>query len=162
MLYSPGSRPAVRPPLNNSPMARSDEHGRRLIVRPALATNKRADAETSAKQRKLVVPNSITLRPQFEGPNQYLQHVLDCLATGHEPFAPVTLEELRIVFDERPEFARRWLPPADECERLGIDPKIGQPVEPLTEREQERFLVTLANDDDFRVALRTLLLGGAI
>ena len=44
---------------------------------------------------------------------------------------------------------------------LGIDRTIGQPVEPLTEREQERLLVTLADDDDFRVAFRALLMGGA-
>ena len=105
--------------------------------------------------------NTITPRPQFEGPNQFLEHVLDCLAAGREPFPPATLDELLIVFESRPEYARRWLPPADECKRLGIDPHIGQPVEPLSEREQERLLVTLANDDDFRVALRTLLMGGA-
>lgn len=103
--------------------------------------------------------DTITPRPQFEGPSQYLEHVLDSLASGSEPFAPATLDELRIALESRPEYARRWLPPADECTRLGIDPHIGQPVEPLSEREQERLFLTLANDDDFRVALRTSLRG---
>ncbi len=106
--------------------------------------------------------NPIMPRPQFEGPIQFLEQFLDCLAGGQEPVPPATVEELRIALNERPDFARRWLPPDDECERLGIDPHIGEPVKLLNEREQERLLVTLRDDDDFRVALRTLLMRGAV
>ena len=105
--------------------------------------------------------NSITPRCDFHGPDEYVEHVATCLASGHEPFAPATIAELHAALDQWPEYARRWLPSADECELLGIDHTIGQPVEPLSEREQERLLVTLAKDDDFRVALRSLLMGGA-
>ncbi len=35
------------------------------------------------------------------------------------------------------------------------------PIDPLSEREQERLLVTLAKDEDFRVAFRALLMGGS-
>ena len=105
--------------------------------------------------------NSITPRRDFHGPDDYVEHVATCLASGHEPFAPATIEELHAALEQWPEYARRWLPPADECELLGIDHTIGQPVEQLTEHEQERLLVTLAKDDDFRVALRALLMGGA-
>ncbi len=105
--------------------------------------------------------NSITPRPNFHGPDDYVEHVAACRASGHEPFAPATIAELHAALDEWPEYARRWLPPAEDCERLGIDRRIGQPVEPLSEREQERLLVTLAKDDDFRLAFRTLLMGGA-
>jgi hypothetical protein len=103
--------------------------------------------------------NSITPRPNFHGPDDFVEHVAACVASGHEPFAPATIAELHAALEAFPDFARRWLPPAEDCERFGIDPTIGQPVEPLTDREQERFLVTLADDDDFRVAVRTLLFG---
>jgi hypothetical protein len=107
------------------------------------------------------VRNSITPRRDFHDPEEYVDHVATCLASGHEPFAPATIAELHAALDQWPEYARRWLPAADECERLGIDQTIGQTVEQLSEREQERLLVTLANDDDFRVAFRSLLMGGA-
>ena len=106
--------------------------------------------------------NSITPRPSFHGPDDYVEHVATCLASGHKPFAPATIAELHAALDQWPEYARRWLPPAEDCELLGIDHRIGQSVKPLSEREQERFLVTLANDDDFRVAFRALLMGGAV
>lgn len=105
--------------------------------------------------------NSMTPRLDFRGPDDYVEHVATSLASGHEPFAPATIAELEAALDQWPDYARRWLPPAEDCERLGIDRTIGQPVEPLSEREQERMLVTLAKDDDFRLAFRTLLMGGA-
>lgn len=105
--------------------------------------------------------NRITSRPYFEGPEQYLEHALDCLAAGCEPLPPETHDELLAVLNERPEYARRWLPSAKWCRLLGIDPDIGKPVEPLGERERERLLVTIRDDDEFRVALRFLILGGA-
>lgn len=105
--------------------------------------------------------NSITPRPDFHGSDDYLDYVAECLASGHTPHAPATIEELHAALDQWPEYARRWLPSAEECELLGIDHTIGQPTPSLSEREQELLLVTLAKDDDFRVALRSLLMGGA-
>ena len=103
--------------------------------------------------------NSITPRPEFHGPDDYVEHVKKCLESACEPFDPATIAELQAVLERLPEYARRWLPNADECSKLGIDPTIGQPVESLSELEQERLLVTLAKDDDFRVAFRALLMG---
>ena len=105
--------------------------------------------------------NSITPRPDFHGPDDFLNHVAECLSSGREPFAPATISELHATLEQWPKYARRWLPSAAECVRLGIDHTVGQPVEPLSEREQEKLLVTLAKDDDFRVAFRSLLMGGA-
>lgn len=104
--------------------------------------------------------NSTTLRPDFHGPDDYLGHVATCRASGHEPFAPATVEELHAALEQWPDFARRWLPPAEECEQLGIDDTIGQPVDPLTEREQTRLLTTLRDDREFRDAMRFLIVGG--
>lgn len=103
--------------------------------------------------------NSITPRPDFEGPPQSLDHVADCLASGHEPFAPATIAELHAALDQWPEYARRWLRSADECERLGIKPTVGQPVEPLSDREFERLLLKLRDNPDARLALNTVLTG---
>ena len=102
--------------------------------------------------------NSITPRPDFHGPDEFVANVADCIALGHEPCAPSTIAELHAALDAYPEFARRWLPSRRECELLGIDPTIGQPVEPLSDREQDRFLVTLRDNDEFRIAIRSLIL----
>ncbi len=105
--------------------------------------------------------NSITFRPHFEGPDQYLDHVLECLAAGYEPLPPETRDELLAVLDEQPEYARRWLPSAEWCQFLGIDPDVGKPVAPLSEMWQERFLTTLAHDQEFLAAVRTIINGEA-
>ena len=103
--------------------------------------------------------NSISPRADFNGPHQYVEHIANCLASGHEPFAPATIEDLHAALERWPVFARRWLPSADECERLGIDCAIGQPIEPLSDREQDRLLVTLRDNDVFCAAVRSLILG---
>ena len=94
-------------------------------------------------------------------PEAYCNHVEHWLSIGYDPCPPMTVAELHAALERWPDYARRWLPAEADCIRLGIDPTIDQPVEPLTEREQERLLVTLANDDDFRVAFNSLLMGGS-
>lgn len=96
----------------------------------------------------------------WQSPEAYCEHVAHYLSIGWEPVLPSTVAELHAALDEFPEYARRWLPTPAECERLGIDASIGQPVAALNEREQERLLVTLRDDDEFRVAFRALLIGG--
>lgn len=102
--------------------------------------------------------SSVTPRPDFHGPDDFVEHVAMCLASGYEPFDPATIAELHAALERWPEYARRWLPPFDECSKLGIDPTVGQLVEPLTDREQDRFLLTLRDNDEFRVAVRSLIL----
>ncbi len=102
--------------------------------------------------------NSITPRPDFHGPDDFVEHVAMCLASGYEPFDPATIAELHAALERWPEYARRWLPSVDECSKLGIDLTVGQLVKPLTDREQDRFLVTLRDNDEFRVAVRSLIL----
>ena len=72
--------------------------------------------------------NSLRQSPQFDGPSQYLEHVLGCLASWKEQFSPETLDELPTMLNEQPEYARRWLPPTTECKRLGIAPHIATGV----------------------------------
>lgn len=105
--------------------------------------------------------NSITPQPEFTGSHQYVEHKAACIASGYEPFAPETIEELHAALERWPATARRWLPPSDECERLGIDRDIGQPIASLGEAEQDRLLVTLRDNDVFRAALRSLIVGKA-
>ncbi len=102
--------------------------------------------------------NSVTPRRNFEDPSHYLEHISDCLASGHEPFAPATIDELHAALEAFPEFARRWLPSVEVCRRIGIDHTIGQPIKPLTERRQDRLLVTLRDNFKFREAIRTLII----
>ena len=103
--------------------------------------------------------DSFTPRPEFNGPDEFVEYVSVCLESGQEPLPPNTVDELLAALEHSPEYARRWLPPPDICRRLGIDPEIGKPVEPLTEREQERWLVTLRDDREFLLAMRSLILG---
>lgn len=101
-----------------------------------------------------------TTNSAWISPEAYCNHVEHYLSLGYDPCPPSTVVELHAALERWPEYARRWLPPAEECERLGIDGTIGQRIEPLSEREQDRWLVTLRDDDEFRVAVRNLLTGG--
>lgn len=103
---------------------------------------------------------SITPRPEFNSPDDFVNHVSECLSSGQDPCPPSTVQELLAALEDFPLFARQWLPSSDECKRLGIDPDIGASVEPLSEREQERWLVTLRDDEEFRLAMRSLITEG--
>ena len=96
----------------------------------------------------------------WRSPEAYCDHVAHYLAIDYEPCAPSTVEELHAALERWPDYARRWLPSEADCIRLGIDRTIGLKVAPLTEHEQDRILMTLRDDDEFRVAVRNLLLGG--
>ncbi len=98
--------------------------------------------------------------PGWESPQAFCRHVAHYLSLGWEPCPPSTVEELNAALECWPEYARRWLPSEAECLLAGIDRSIGLPVEPLSEREQERLLVTLRDDLEFRLAVRAILLGG--
>lgn len=102
--------------------------------------------------------NSITPRPDFHGPDEFVANMLYWKSLGYDPVQPTTISELKAALEADYEFACRWLPSAEECARLGIDPHIGQPVEPLSDYEQDRILVTLRDNADFRVAIRSLIL----
>lgn len=91
-------------------------------------------------------------------PEAYCNHVEHYLSLGYEPCAPSTVEELHAALERWPDYARRWLPSEADCIRLGI----GLPVTPLTELEQERLLITLRDDVEFRLAFRALLIEGTV
>lgn len=78
--------------------------------------------------------HSITPRRDFHDPDDYVDHVARCRASSREPLASATIAERHAALDQWPEYARRWLPPASEGERLGIDPTTGKPVATITRR----------------------------
>ncbi len=105
----------------------------------------------------------MTSLPENSGwisPEAYCRHVEHYFSIGYEPCPPSTAEELNAALDRWPEYFRRFLPPEADCIRLGIERTIGLPVSPLTEREQERLLITIRDDGEFRAALRALIMGG--
>ncbi len=103
-------------------------------------------------------------KPDFSCMDEYVEYVREGIRIGKLSFGPTTADELIAVHEALPEYTRSqgWMPHRSQLEEMfGLPADHFDPIEPLTEREQERLLVTLAKDDDFRVALRTLLMGGA-
>ena len=43
--------------------------------------------------------NSITPRPDFHGPDDFVNHVVECLSSGHESFAPANIAELHAALE---------------------------------------------------------------
>lgn len=103
-------------------------------------------------------------KPDFRSVDEYVEYVREGIRIGKLSFGPTTAEELIAVQEALPEYTRQqgWMPHRSQLEeRFGLPEDYFDLIEPLTEREQERLLVTLADDDDFRVAFRALLMGGA-
>lgn len=96
-------------------------------------------------------------RPRFAGPADYIRHVRQARALGRDPWPPTTREEFVVIADEFPDLARRYRPPTESLRILHLPDHYGQPVEPLPELWQERFLITLRDDPDFRAAVRAVL-----
>ena len=102
-------------------------------------------------------------KPDFTCAEEYVEYVRELMRLGHRPFGPTTADELIAVHEALPEYTRSqgWMPHHRQLEEMfGLPADYFDPIEPLTEREQERLLVTLANDDEFRAALCALLMGG--
>lgn len=78
--------------------------------------------------------DSITPRRDFRDPDNDLDHVARCRASSREPLASATIAERHAALDQWPEYARRWLPSTEDCERFGIDPTTGKPVATITRR----------------------------
>jgi len=93
-------------------------------------------------------------RPTFPNAQAYVQHVNDCLQADREPWDPATTAELQAACREFPEMSHRWRPDRREQRRLGIArPKL------ISERLQERFIATMAEDHRFKAAVRSVLRG---
>ena len=102
-------------------------------------------------------------KPDFDSPQQYVEYVREGIRINKLSFGPTTAEELIAVFEVLPDYTMQqgWMPHRSKLnEMFGLPADYFDPIDPLSEREQERLLVTLAKDDDFRVAFRALLFGG--
>ncbi len=101
-------------------------------------------------------------KPDFSSADEYVEYVREGIRLGKPSFGPSTADELIAVHEALPVYTKQqgWLDP-NIVRDFGLSADYFNPVDPLTEREQERLLVTLAKDDDFRVAFRALLMGGA-
>ena len=98
-------------------------------------------------------------RPKFENPEEWLKHYFRAIEAGNEPFAPITRGELEIA-DQHELFAIRphWLPSQrDLVEIHGLAAWFGRTVDPMDDLQQEQFLQTLVQDQDFCSAVRHFL-----
>ena len=103
-------------------------------------------------------------KPDFSSADEYVEYVRELMRLGKRPFGPTTADELIAVREALPDYTRSqgWMPHRRQLgEMFGLPEDYFDPIDPLSEREQERLLVTLDVDDDFRVAFRSLLMGGA-
>jgi hypothetical protein len=75
----------------------------------------------------------------------------------NEQVFPETIEELHWLCEAYPEYAGQVLPPDDELSYVGLEPAWRSKSEPLDETWQNRFLITLTTDSEFRKAVRVAL-----
>ena len=99
-------------------------------------------------------------RPEYHDADAdtYMAAVEESIVTGAAIPEPWGADQLRALAARYPEQARRFVP----CDRrclvdIGLPAHFGQPVEPLGELWQDRFLVTLRDDAAFQQAVKTLL-----
>lgn len=97
----------------------------------------------------------------FNCPDDYVEYVREGIRIGQRSFGPNNAEELIAVFEALPEYTRQHYLNPNLVRDFGLPADYFDPIEPLTEREQDRLLVTLRDDEDFRVAVRNLLTGGS-
>lgn len=100
-------------------------------------------------------------RPDFSSPDDYVEYVRAGIRLGKRSFGPTTADELIAVLDALPDYTRQqgWMPHRDQLEEMfGLPTDYFDPIEPLTGREIDRLLVTLRDNDEFRVAVRCLIL----
>jgi hypothetical protein len=90
----------------------------------------------------------------------YRRHVVECRDSGREPMLPGDREQHVILAMEWASMARRLKPAKAIAKYLNLPLDYPEEPPPLSEREQERLLRTLRDDEDFRVAVRHFLLGG--
>jgi len=101
----------------------------------------------------------IRQRPKFENAEAWLDHYFRAIEANKEPLEPRTRAELEIadlhgLFEKRP----YWRPPARELvEHYGLPEWFGRTVDPMDDRQQEQFLQTLVQDEEFRSAVRHFL-----
>ena len=100
-------------------------------------------------------------RPVFESAEVYVEHCEACWERGRPQWAPDTVPELVELQRRHPDRARRYIPTPDNLELMGLPRTFGQPVEPFDEEFRQRLYETIRGDDDFRAALRDLLLEDA-
>lgn len=100
-------------------------------------------------------------RPDFSSPEDYVEYVREGIRLGKLSFGPTTADELIAVHEALPEYTRSqgWMPRRNQLEEMfGLPADYFDPIEPLTEREIDRWLVTLRDNREFRVAVRSLIL----
>ena len=70
---------------------------------------------------------------------------------------PQTRDEFLVLESELPELARRFRPPKEFRNIIGLPATYGERIEPFGELFQERFLSALARDSHVRSAVKNLL-----
>jgi len=106
-------------------------------------------------------PQGSLFRPHFSSADHYVAACEYHWRHGRDEWPPATRAELVALHRAHPDRARRHLPRPHDLEMMGLPRTFGRPVEPLPESWRERFIVTLAGDDDFRAAVAALLRGAA-
>jgi hypothetical protein len=102
-------------------------------------------------------PISARYCPKDASGEVYIRHCEMALDDGREPNPPETPEQLEALVEWNPRLGRKYLPGPDDLVRMGLSPMLGRDPAPLSEEWQERFLCTLRDDEQFRLAFRHIL-----
>lgn len=95
--------------------------------------------------------------PRYLCAADYIHDVRWAVRNGREIWPPATRAELEALIEEFPAIGRRYLPDAETLLRMGLPEHFGREVDRWSDLEQDRFLLTVQEDDQFREALKTLL-----
>jgi len=82
-------------------------------------------------------------RPEFYTADDYMAHVHEAIRMGRDYWEPRTAAEIDALIRAFPERGRRYLPSAECLRYMGLQDDLGEPVEPLTDREAERIIASM-------------------
>ncbi len=100
-------------------------------------------------------------KPDFRSTDEYVEYVREEIRLGYRPCGPTSVDELIAVHEALPDYAKQqgWLG-KNMVRDFGLPADYFDPIEPLSDRKREQLLLTIRDDDEFRLALRFLILGG--
>lgn len=100
-------------------------------------------------------------KPDFSFADEYVEYVREGIRNRKWSFGPTTADELIAVYEALPDYTKQqgWMPHHSQLDEMfGLPADYFDPIEPLSDREIDRLLMTLRDNNHFRVAVHFLIL----
>jgi len=98
-------------------------------------------------------------RPSFADAAAYLEHCHEAVRTGKDIWPPVTIDEFLALEATYPDRARRFRPPAQWREAIGLPDDYCETVEPIDRRMRRAIVAAIQIDPDFCAEIASLIKG---